>query len=131
MKYIIESKKLNKGLSSYISYLLDDKLRIVAGYDYENEDPTEEQIGFLYGEDAADPVLEYFTKSWMIKNQNLSLLKFNKHYQPKHAPILEVDSEFEPIKTLHSQFGDEWKPFFEEWFIKNYPEFPVKTFKYI
>lgn len=124
MKYIIESEKLNKGLSSYISYLLDDKLRIVAGYDYENEDLTEEQIGFLYGEDAADPVLEYFTKSWLIRNQN-------HNHQPKHAPILEVDSEFEPIKTLYSQFGDEWKPFFEEWFIKNYPEFPVKTFKYI
>lgn len=130
MKYLVPENKLFGVIYTFIdNELKDEGLIYQDAFDYDKEEWTDKMKWFYLTKYQNENVfMEYISKEWFERPECKQ--RFRDMYLKK-APILQLmgilDSEL--INKLKGFFGDLWEEPFKKWFKKNYPQFPVKTFK--
>lgn len=130
MKYILTNKQLFNSIYNFINdELYDDDLT----WEYEwDSDAMQREMN----------VINFYGAKYISNEQDEVTFTYIKkeYYESKEgtplaekwidkSPLLEfIDYEFR--NKMNSIFGEYWRPVFEKWFERNYPEFPVKTFIY-
>lgn len=132
MKYVVPNEKLyNIIYKMIVDYMNDTEVQWYLGMDPYEGGNTEHEIEFYgtdYTEDIDDtPLFAYVAKEWWTE------IEQDKRMITKYldiSPMLEVSTQTQWRYKMDSLFGNLWRPVFEKWFNKTYPQFPVKTFEY-
>ena len=132
MRYLIKETTLQKAIYNFINdEFYDDNLDWEYDIDVEGDGYEQEKNILCFSGDRFrereqdDWTFQYVKKGYY---ENLEDKEFANKWIDK-APILEFMDK-NKIDKMDNLFGNQWKPIFENWFKRNYPEFPVKTFLY-
>jgi len=130
MKYILPEGKLFDTIYKFIDgEFEDDNLDWDYDIDPDTNEPEKNIINF-YGQQYINGNQDEWTFQYVKKEyyEGMSDEQFKFKWIDK-APLLDLlHRDFS--SKMDALFGTFWRPVFEKWFEKNYPEFPVKTYLY-
>jgi hypothetical protein len=124
MKFIINENKADQYIYKYIDQRLKEEELYKESPYLDSDQPNENIIGF-FGESFSseredDPFFEYFSEEEV-------LTAFPLEDELGSTLVINKTNLFERFKGM---FGNRYRKQFKLWFETNYPELPVKTYKF-